>query len=219
MATAFVSHGVVPDVIPAPPPVIARVEYSTSSHVNLGNVLPVTGTQRAPNIYFPNVTGVYYTVMMVDPDAKSRTTHEWRNFCHWLSVNVPGADGEILDLNKGHAVVPYMGPAPPPGSDLHRYCFLIYRQHAKLQNEDKIKSFGEKIDERKSFDPTLWLNQTFPNQTANSADSTMATKSPPIELLAGNFFLAEVPGGKDDKDTKNKDKGNDQTHNKDKDDK
>jgi len=204
MATEFLSHGIVPDVIPAPPPVVARVDYSTSIHVNLGNVMPVTGTQRAPNLYFPNISGVYYTVMMVDPDALSRATHEYRNFCHWLVVNVPGSGEEELDINKGHSVVSYMGPAPPPGSELHRYIFLVYRQHSKLMNEDKIATFGTKPDERKSFQPQDWLNQHFPNQSANSMDTMMSNKgTPPIELLAGNFFLAEVPGtGKDDKGSK-----------------
>jgi len=177
----FKEHGVVPDVIDTWPPNIAKVEYSTASHVNLGNVLGVKETQSQPKMFFPSEHGVHYTIMCVDPDALSRQTHEFRNFCHWVTINVPGTGGDHIDTHKGHTIVPYMGPAPPPKSGLHRYVFLIYKQHANLSTHN-IKTMGDskdKMDERKSFIPDKWLRSHFSNQGVPT-------------LHAANFFLATV---------------------------
>ena len=154
------------------------MEYSTSNHVNLGNVLAVKDTQSQPKLLFPSQQGALYTVMCVDPDALSRQTHEFRFFLHWLQVNVPGSTTDHVDAHKGHNVVPYMGPAPPPKTGLHRYCFLVYRQQQQLDTHN-LKSFGnskDTQDQRKSFQPEQWLRQHF------------ASNMP--ELYAANFFQA-----------------------------
>jgi len=174
----FKEHGVVPDVIPTWPPNICKVEYSPSTHVNLGNVLAVKDTQSQPKLLFPSQSGSFYTVMMVDPDALSRATHEFRNFGHWLQVNVPGSTTDHVDVHKGHNVVPYMGPAPPRKTGLHRYVFLVYKQQGQLPTHN-LKSFGggkEGAGERKSFLPEKWLREHFGDQLP--------------ELYAGNFFQA-----------------------------
>jgi len=178
MASEFKEHGVVPDVIPTWPPNVAKVEYSSSCHVNLGNVLPVKETQSQPRIFFPSQPGAHYTIMMVDPDALSRQTHEFRNYCHWLQVNVPGSTSDHVDVHKGHNIVPYMGPAPPRKTGLHRYVFLVYKQSGQLPTHD-IKSFGvgkDGSEERKLFQPDKWLRQHFGAQVP--------------ELYAANFFQA-----------------------------
>jgi len=174
----FKAHAVVPDVIQTWPPNVAKVEFGSAHHVNLGNVLTVKDTQNQPKILFPTVHGSYYTVMCVDPDALSRQTHEFRNFCHWITVNVPGTGHDHVDVHKGHTVVPYMGPAPPPKTGLHRYVFLVYRQQAQLDTHN-LSQFGqgkEHMGERKSFLPETWIKQTFGAHVP--------------ELYAGNFFQA-----------------------------
>ena len=169
----------VPDVIDTWPPNVCKVEYSSHSHVNLGNVLPVKDTQGQPRLFFPTQPHSLYTIMLVDPDALSRQTHEFRNFCHWVVVNVPGTGSDHVDAHKGHTVVPYMGPAPPPKSGLHRYVFLVYAQQAQLATH-ALKEFGkgkEGADERKSFQPEAWIKAHFGAQLP--------------ELFAGNFYQAE----------------------------
>jgi len=174
----FKEHGVVPDVIDTWPPNVAKVEYSSSNHVNLGNVLTVSSTQGQPKLFFPTTTNQLFTVMLVDPDALSRQTHEFRNFVHYLSVNVAGSGSDHIDLHKGHNVVPYMGPAPPPKSGLHRYVFLVYLQRGQVDTHN-LKSFGggkDGADARKSFLPDQWLKTHFAGQLP--------------ELYAANFFQA-----------------------------
>jgi len=172
----FKEHGVVPDVIDTWPANVAKIDYSTSTHVNLGNVLTVKETQQLPKLFFPSELHALYTVMMVDPDALSRKTHEFRNYCHYVQVNVPGAGSEHVDIHKGHNVVPYMGPAPPPKSGLHRYVFLVFKQHASLDTHN-LSGFGKEQDSRKSFLPEQWLRTTF--------GASLPT------LHAANFFQAE----------------------------
>jgi len=175
-APEFQQHGVVPDTLSAAPPAVCKVEYGTGNHVNLGNVLSVASTQTSPSLHFNSEVGVHYTIMMVDPDALSRVTHEYRHFCHWVLVNVSGSGGSYLDLNKNsHAVCSYMGCAPPPGTGYHRYIILVYKQHAAVDTKN-LKSFGSTPNERKSFNPQQWLSSTFSQQ--------------PPQLVAGNFFLA-----------------------------
>jgi len=182
MASEFKEHGVVPDVIDTWPPNVVKVEYSSAHHVNLGNVLGVKDTQGQPRLFFPTVPQAFYTVMCVDPDALSRATHEFRNFAHWVTVNVPGTGSDHVDLHKGHTVTPYMGPAPPPKSGLHRYVFLVYKQQGQIDTHN-LKGFGngkDSSEERKSFLPETWFKTHFAGQLP--------------ELYAGNFFQAgELP--------------------------
>jgi len=173
----FKEHHVVPDVIDTWPGEVVRVEYDSSHHVNLGNVLDVKSTQKLPKIFFNSDADQFYTVMVVDPDALSRETHEFRNFCHFVVVNVPGVSGDHVDVHKGHTVVPYMGPAPPPKTGLHRYVFLVYKQPARYDTHN-LQSFGSDkgAESRKSFIPDAWLQDSFGKQTP--------------QLQAANFFQA-----------------------------
>jgi hypothetical protein len=38
-------------------------------------------------------------------------------------VDIPGSD-----VNEGHVLTQYVGPAPPKGTGLHRYVFVLYKQ-------------------------------------------------------------------------------------------
>eukprot|EP00931_Biecheleriopsis_adriatica_P054677 TRINITY_DN321_c0_g1_i2.p1 TRINITY_DN321_c0_g1~~TRINITY_DN321_c0_g1_i2.p1 ORF type:complete len:276 (-),score=53.18 TRINITY_DN321_c0_g1_i2:404-1156(-) len=67
-------------------------------------------------------------VIMTDPDAPSKDEPLFREFIHMVATEVPvTADGE-LQLEKGNVALPYVGPAPPYNSGLHRYIFLVYAQ-------------------------------------------------------------------------------------------
>ncbi len=59
---------------------------------------------------------VLYTVLMYDPDAVGSTPGTKANYLHYLKVN--------SNMN----CVPYKGPSPPPGSGVHHYTFILYKQ-------------------------------------------------------------------------------------------
>ncbi|GLV45036.1 uncharacterized protein CBL_14391 [Carabus blaptoides fortunei] len=120
-------HGVVPDVIEKAPEEILQVEYDNGVKVELGNELTPTQVKSPPTVSWNANPDTFYTLCMTDPDAPSRKDPEFREWHHWLVGNIPGnkvESGEILSA--------YIGSGPPPGTGLHRYVFLVYKQPAKI---------------------------------------------------------------------------------------
>ena len=72
----------------------------------------------------PNVTwiadpAVYYTLLMVDPDAPTRYNATRRNILHWMATNIPGNKiSQITDVKMS-----YRGSGPPKGSG--KFIFLF----------------------------------------------------------------------------------------------
>ena len=65
--------------------------------------------------------------MCTDPDAPSRKNPKYREWRHWVVVNVPGGD-----VSKGEVCAEYVGAGPPQGTGLHRYIVLgqyMHRDH------------------------------------------------------------------------------------------
>lgn len=105
---------------------------------------------------------------MTDPDAPSRKNPQFREYHHWLVVNIPGCD-----IAKGDVLTAYVGSGPPEGTGLHRYAFLLFKQMGKLKfSENKIpKNSGSN---RGKFNTVKF-----------------AKKYKLGEALAGNFYQAK----------------------------
>ncbi|KAI8124936.1 hypothetical protein FF38_12500 [Lucilia cuprina] len=128
---SFQEHEVVPDVIDTAPTEVLSVTYG-DLQVKEGNVLTPTQVQNKPQLSWNADANALYTVCMTDPDAPSRKEPTFREWHHWLVVNVPGSkvsDGEVLS--------DYIGSGPPQGTGLHRYVFLVYKQPSKLSCDEK----------------------------------------------------------------------------------
>ncbi|XP_060787312.1 phosphatidylethanolamine-binding protein 4 [Neoarius graeffei] len=72
-------------------------------------------------------TNKKYVLMMVDPDAPSRTNPTRAHWRHWLLADIDGSslrDGDI----KGTLLSEYTRPTPPQHTGFHRYQFLLYEQ-------------------------------------------------------------------------------------------
>ena len=54
-----------------------------------------------------------------DPDAPTPQNPKFREWRHWLVMNIPGSD-----IADGETCVSYVGAAPPKGSKPHRYVIL-----------------------------------------------------------------------------------------------
>lgn len=122
------AHGVVPDVIDVAPAATITIKYDSSATVEGGNELTPTQVQNEPvNIEWPVEEGAHYTLCMTDPDAPSRETPTFREWHHWLVVNIPGNE-----IKKGEVLSQYVGSGPPQGTGLHRYVFLAYKQPGPL---------------------------------------------------------------------------------------
>ncbi|XP_046580935.1 protein D2-like isoform X1 [Haliotis rubra] len=168
MMEAFKKDGVVPDVIDAAPQKQLRISYGTKI-VEPGMVLTPTDVKDLPVITFDAEPDAFYTLIMNDPDAPSRADPKFGEWHHWLVVNIPGGR-----LSDGETIAEYVGAGPPPGTGLHRYVFLAYKQ------PNGKKDFGLKKLTNRSQDGR-----------AKHSIRDFLKKAQLSELVAGNLFLAE----------------------------
>ncbi|KAK3871342.1 hypothetical protein Pcinc_023507 [Petrolisthes cinctipes] len=160
-------HQVVPDVIPTVPSAVVKVVLS-GVEIDQGTIITPTETEFPPTeLSWPCEDGALYTVCMTDPDAPSRENPKFREWHHWLVVNVPGCD-----VAKGETLSPYLGSGPPKDTGLHRYVYLVYKQNGKLT-----------CDEPR-------LTSTSGEHRGCFSIKKFAEKYK-LELMAGNFYQAE----------------------------
>ncbi|XP_028271155.1 phosphatidylethanolamine-binding protein 4 [Parambassis ranga] len=88
----------------------------------------ITTVWKAPQVY---LSGAHpkkiYVLVMVDPDAPSRTTPSSAYWRHWLVMDIKGSNlkkGQI----QGTTLTDYHPPSPPQKTGLHRYQFMLYEQ-------------------------------------------------------------------------------------------
>lgn len=104
-----------------------QISYPSGVEVNLGNELTPTQVKDLPTVHYDADPAKFYTLVMTDPDAPSRIEPTYREFKHWVQVNIPGSD-----VAKGESLAAFVGSGPPMGTGLHRYVFLVYEQPKKL---------------------------------------------------------------------------------------
>lgn len=98
----------------------------------MGKELTPTQVKDKPQVTWDAEKGVYYTLLMIDPDAPSRENHPFREVRHWLVVN-------ILEtaIDSGNEVSAYRGSGPPKGTGLHRYIFLVFKQpNGRIEHDE-----------------------------------------------------------------------------------
>ncbi|XP_057666100.1 protein D2-like isoform X1 [Diorhabda carinulata] len=125
---AFKTQKVSPDVVANVPEKRLEVKFKSNKDVDFGNELTPTQVLQEPQVTYDADNKSYYTLIFTDPDAPSRTNPKAREWMHWLVVNIPGSK-----ISEGEIINNYIGSAPPKGSGLHRYVFLLYKQPEKLK--------------------------------------------------------------------------------------
>lgn len=101
--------------------------------VSLGNELTPTQVKDEPAVKWDAEEGALYTLLMTDPDAPTRKNPEVGEVRHWMVVNIPGNE-----VAKGQVVVAYVGSGPPKDSGLHRYVFLVFKQHGNVETSISV---------------------------------------------------------------------------------
>ncbi|KAK9717430.1 Phosphatidylethanolamine-binding protein [Popillia japonica] len=172
VASSMEKHQVVPDVISDAPQKAMRIKYPTGAKVAFGNVLTPTEVKDIPGVKWAVDANAFYTLCMVDPDAPSRKDAKWREWHHWLIGNIP-VEENVPDVCRGETLSEYIGSAPPKGTGLHRYVFLVYKQ------KERIK-FSEPR-----------LTNTSAEKRGNFSITKFAAKYKLGEPIAGNFYQAE----------------------------
>lgn len=132
----FIANKLVPDVIDVAPVEKLEVSYlKPNKKVDLGNELRPNDTLEAPAISYEADSDSFYTLMMVDPDAPSRKVPIFREWQHWLVVNIPATE-----LKDGKTIREYLKCGPPPFTGLHRYVFLLFKQTDKIDFNESHSS-------------------------------------------------------------------------------
>ncbi|KAK2803787.1 hypothetical protein FQN51_003017 [Onygenales sp. PD_10] len=152
---ALISSSIIPDVLDDFTPSFSFLLTYPSSHktIALGNHLPPPTVHSQPVYQFHPLTPPIpspkptphqnsYTIILTDPDAKSRLNPIWSEICHWIVANVSSPDlpppppHHHNDHHSDHGTLkptvlePYLPPAPPPGTGYHRYVFVLLQGDA-----------------------------------------------------------------------------------------
>ncbi|XP_054157114.1 protein D2-like [Oppia nitens] len=143
--------GVIPDVIDSEPIHKINLKYSSGVEVNYGTELKLSESKDVPQVDWPTETGVYYTLMMIDPDAPFRSKPLLSPINHWTVMNIPGTD-----ISKGRTVCGYRGAGAPPLGGLHRYIFLVYKQSNGIIETNGTPVLNESFRTRIKFNIREW---------------------------------------------------------------
>ncbi|KAK7470423.1 hypothetical protein VKT23_001849 [Stygiomarasmius scandens] len=164
---AFTKANVVPDVLPSfSPRALLNVTFTDASmqsvNVTPGILLTMEQTAQEPQFFFlANVTippGITYVLSIVDPDAPTPQNTSISQFRHFLGGGFTVDNTTGLLTNNTAALSDFMPPAPPTGSDPHRYVVLAYLQP---DNFDSVASqFVNASTDRQNFNITTFAQAT-----------------------------------------------------------
>ncbi|KAL0979040.1 hypothetical protein UPYG_G00179720 [Umbra pygmaea] len=114
---------------------VLRIKYGSVEIDELGKVLTPTQVQSRPtSITWDGCdASKLYTLALTDPDAPSRKDPKFREWHHFLVVNMKGND-----LSSGHVLSDYVGSGPPKGTGLHRYVWLVFEQPGSLSCTEPV---------------------------------------------------------------------------------
>ncbi|KIW22200.1 uncharacterized protein PV07_12111 [Cladophialophora immunda] len=137
----LVDHEIIGDVLDDfEPSYYLDISYPNSHEtVLLGNDIPVDSVSNRPVFTFHSINSPSntdggkkstFTLVLTDPDAKSRDNPKWSEMCHWILTNlttpipVPPAVFQVMKAKPGE-LEEYLSPGPPPKTGAHRYVFVL----------------------------------------------------------------------------------------------
>ncbi|KAG7318151.1 hypothetical protein KOW79_017906 [Hemibagrus wyckioides] len=111
------------------------VKYGSLEIDELGKVFTPTQVQNRPTVieWEGCDSSKLYTLAMTDPDAPSRKDPKFREWHHFLVVNMKGND-----VSSGCVMSDYVGSGPPKGTGLHRYVWLVYEQPGPVNCNERV---------------------------------------------------------------------------------
>jgi phosphatidylethanolamine-binding protein (PEBP) family uncharacterized protein len=117
------------------------VSYASAHEsVQLGNDIPVSAVDSRPIFEFHALSpdkhadkNRTFTLILTDPDAKSRAKPKMSEMCHWIMTNLTTPVPWSLDTSKAKKgeLVEYLPPSPPPKTGKHRYVFVLLEGRTK----------------------------------------------------------------------------------------
>ena len=138
----LISSNIIDEVLDDFTPTYSIAVSYASSHesVQLGNDIPVSAVESRPTFEFHALSpdehadkNKTFTLILTDPDAKSREKPKMSEMCHWIMTNlttpVPGPLHTFK--SKEGELVEYLPPSPPPKTGKHRYVFVLLEGKTK----------------------------------------------------------------------------------------
>ncbi|KAJ0986448.1 hypothetical protein J5N97_004804 [Dioscorea zingiberensis] len=99
-----------------------RIIYSGRTVVNGAELRPLAVAGRPRVEIGGDDFNIFYTLVMVNPDAPNPSNPTQREYLHWLVTDIPAAEG----LDSGRELICYESPNPTSG--IHRMVFILFRQ-------------------------------------------------------------------------------------------
>lgn len=164
----FKASQIVPDMIPKAPQVQLDVEFECGN-TTLGNKFTPLQVRNRPYVAYDNAKdSEFYTLIMSDLDAPSKTDPHDREWQHWLVTNIAGNQ-----LGKGTFLTAFFPSAPAKGTGEHRYVLLWYKQPGKIDFQGYVKLGTFQMNGREKF-----------------STRKFAEKYKLGDPVAGNFYVA-----------------------------
>lgn len=192
VVSALKKEQIIPDVIPEDfvPTTLLNVSWG-DKEAQLGNELTKADTAEIPVITFapgsddhPDST---YTLAFLDPDAPSRADPKFGPFRHWVwtGLKAPAVDtiaalakqsnvssAPVGAQSSKEPVTPYRPPGPGPGTGVHRYVFLLFREPSEgFEVPEGSPEYGAELEQRRK-----WSGVEFGKRYG-------------LTLVGANFFL------------------------------
>jgi phosphatidylethanolamine-binding protein (PEBP) family uncharacterized protein len=95
-----------------------------NTEVTKGSYLTPLQSSVKPTVEYTVKPNAFYTLIMYDPDAVVG------NYLHWVEINIPGDN-----VSDGQTLLNYKGPAPPQGTGIHHYIFLVFEQSGRINTQ------------------------------------------------------------------------------------
>lgn len=133
------TDGIVPEILNSLPKSLINVNYGNGKDVHLGVQLTPSEVQEEPKVKWEAAADKFYTLLMIDPDAPSRSWPFLGQVMHWMVANV-----KDCDLTTGELFAAYGGAGPPIGTGFHRYIFLVFEHSEKIDYTEKHSAKGSR---------------------------------------------------------------------------
>ncbi|EME80522.1 uncharacterized protein MYCFIDRAFT_31574, partial [Pseudocercospora fijiensis CIRAD86] len=117
--------------------------------------------RTAPHLIFPlSKPDKTYLIIALDLDALFVNIPILGPILHWIQPGLKASADNVLTTNEPF-VADYIGPAPPPLSGPHRYCFFLYEQPENFDGRKYAPPNGGKLSamKRMRFDVEGFENE------------------------------------------------------------
>nr|XP_018901048.1 PREDICTED: protein D2-like [Bemisia tabaci] len=145
---------IIPDLIDEAPLYAVTVQYRGRSF-SFGNKVTVFDIVETPKVVnWPLKKGEKYTLIMTGLDVPTRQDPRYREYLHWLVVNIPDQN-----LRKGDHFGEYEGTVYDYQQGVHRVVYLVFQQNGTLHLKDDHHHTDFMKVKRENFSTRHFVNE------------------------------------------------------------